>query len=209
MSLQRERPILFCFCGPTASGKSTISRRLVKSINTLGLSISTTTRAPRPGEQDGVEYFFVSNDEFEARVKAGRFIEHANFNEKRYGTEFTNIENAAKRGDDLLLDIEVQGVQILKQKYPGDVVTVFVFPPTFMALEARVRARGAENEQQIAQRLTIARKEIEILRDPKFSDFLLINDELDRAVLEATSIITSERQRLSRFETSGLSKLLK
>ena len=95
------------------------------------LSISTTTRAPRAGEVDGRDYYFVSGAEFQQRLAAGRFIEHADFGGERYGTELTNIERAQKESKDLLLDIEVQGVRQLKQLFPGRVVTTFVFPPSF------------------------------------------------------------------------------
>jgi len=173
------------------------------------LSISTTTRAPRAGEVDGRDYYFVSGAEFQQRLAAGRFIEHADFGGERYGTELTNIERAQKESKDLLLDIEVQGVRQLKQLFPGRVVTTFVFPPSFTELEARLRARASENEEQIAVRLKTARGEVAILKDPLFSDFIVVNDQLEAALALSKSIVAASRALLSRQSPEEISKLLK
>ena len=201
-------PILFCFSGPGGSGKSTICDRLVEEDGALMPSVSTTTREPRSDEQDGVHYHFVSRDEFERRIAQGRFLEHAIFGENRYGTEKTNVEAAAKKQMDVLLDIEVQGVDQVRTLFPQQTVVVFVFPPTFEALAQRMRGRGSDDETAIAQRLEIAEQEIERLRQPTFSDYLLLNDVLDEAVKTAQAIVRAERMRLWRRSEQALDGIL-
>lgn len=206
--LSRQQ-ILFCFCGPAASGKSTICRTLCRGeLEGLMLSVSTTTRAPRGSEKEAQEYFFVSEEEFVKRVDSGQFIEHARFGSALYGTERRNIESAQAGGCDLLLDIDVQGVRQLKANFPGQVVVIFVFPPSLEELKERFRSRGTEGEARIAERLEIAKSEIAVLAQPDFSDFLLVNDSLSSAVERAKGIIVAERQRLSRIDQLSLSKLL-
>ena len=199
MKPEREM-ICFCFCGPTASGKTSLSRRLVEQSTDLRLSISTTTRAPRQGETDGKEYHFVSKAEFEKRIAAGAFIEHATFNTEHYGTEKRNIDDAIKGGYDVVLDIEVQGVGQLKKLFGPRVVTVFVFPSSMDELEKRLRERGTEDENKIQARLKIAQGEVQTLRSPGFSDYLLVNDKLESALERAQQIVAAERIRFSRVE---------
>lgn len=193
-----NKNILFCFAGPTASGKSTISKALAAEDSTLKLSISTTTRQPRAGEQDGREYFFVTPEEFEQRIKAGLFLEHAEFSGNRYGTEKRNIELAFADGRDLLLDIDVQGVQQLKTLYPAQTVTVFVTPPSMAELLARLSKRGSETADQTRLRLETAQKEIALLGSQGFSDYLIVNDALADALVAARNIVNAERLRFSR-----------
>jgi len=196
--MKAREAILFCFCGPAASGKSTICRELLALDEKLRLSISTTTRAPRGEEVDGEDYFFVTPAEFQKRISAGKFLEHAVFNEKHYGTEIANLEQAEAEGSDLLLDIDVQGAESLKKLYPGRTVVIFVFPPSFSVLEERFRSRGTEDEAKIQARLKIAQQEIEKLRSPGFSDYYLENDDLRNALKNAQAITAAERCRFSR-----------
>ena len=147
---------------------------------------------------EGEDYFFVSEEEFKKRVADDCFIEHVVFSSNHYGTEKRNIDLAIEKGCDLLLDIDVQGVEQLKQLYPKRLVCIFVFPPSFDALVERLRARGTESEEQIESRLEIARKEIAKLREPSFSDYLVINDQLEASTSEVKSIVIAERNRLSR-----------
>lgn len=205
--MTEQLPILFCFCAPAGSGKSTVCRRLAEEDTALMRSISTTTRSPRPGERDGVHYHFVSSDEFEERVERGEFIEHAIFGGNRYGTEKRNITEASASGKDLLLAIDVQGVQSLKQLHPHHVVCVFLFPPSFEELKKRLEERGTETLEVRERRLNIARDEIETLRAPGFSDYLLINDELDQAVADAHSVLAVERMRFGRFSAEKLESI--
>lgn len=174
----------------------------------LKLSCSTTTRKPRPGEKDGVDYHFIAKDEFQRRVAAGAFIEHAIFSGQRYGTERAIVEEAARLGVDLLFDIDVQGVKNLKNLYPGRVVTIFVFPPSMTILETRLAARGAENKEEMKVRLETAGSEIKVLRDPTFSDYFLVNHDLDQAVRLALQIIAAEGVKLSRITPQALAAIL-
>ena len=197
--MKAREAILFCFCGPAASGKSTICRELLALDDQLRLSVSTTTRAPRGKEVEGEDYFFVDEAEFKKRIAAGKFLEHAVFNEKHYGTETFNLELAKADGADLLLDIDVQGAESLKKLHPNRTIITFVFPPSFSVLEERFRARGTEDEAKIQARLKIAKNEIEKLRSPGFSDYYLENNDLREAVKSAQAIVRAERCRFSRI----------
>jgi guanylate kinase len=197
--LKRKQTVLFCLCGPTASGKSSIARALLRQLPQLGLSISTTTRPPRPGEEDGREYYFIDRAEFQRRVDGGAFIEHAEFSGNRYGTEHENIDRQEQEGIDLLFDIEIEGVRQLKHRYPRRVVTIFVVPPSVHILEERLKLRGAESEEQMQARLKRAEEEIRVLTSPGFSDYFVVNDTLETAVNRISSIILAERLRFERF----------
>jgi guanylate kinase len=201
--LANHASLLFCLCAPSGSGKSTISSLLLKQVNTIRASISTTTRTPRPGEVNGVDYYFVSADEFEERVRRGHFIEHMTFNGRRYGIERRNVEDSSDPRD-VLFTIDVQGIPVLRDLYGSRVITIFVFPPSFAVLEQRLRARGALSETQISERLEIAKRELPILLSPEFSDFLVINNTLDQSVLDVASIVRSERCRVGRYSEDEL-----
>ena len=205
--VERES-ILFCISGPTASGKSTVCRYLKDKFPDLNFSVSTTTRSPRPGEVDGREYYFVSKEEFQQKIDKGDFVEHAEFSGNFYGTDLKNLEGAKSSGKDLLLEIEVQGVSQLKEKMAEGVVTIFLFPVSFAELEKRLRDRNTESEEQIQTRLDTARKEVELLSKGSFSDYLVINDDLDKACQEVAAIITAETRKLSRYGKGYLSHLL-
>ncbi len=203
----KRHPLLICIAGPTASGKSTICKAVVPRIDGLRLSVSTTTRDPRPGETDGLDYNFVSRDEFQRRVDSGAFIEHAEFSGNLYGTEWVNIEQAEKEGFDLVFEIEVQGVQQLRARYGDRLTTIFIFPVSYQELEKRLRARATDSEEQIGKRLKRAKEEIAILADPAFSDYLVMNDRLEDANQQVEAIVAAERCRLARFGSAQLKSL--
>lgn len=171
-----------CLCGPSASGKSTICRALLNSELPLTLSVSTTTREPRAGETDGVDYYFVSREEFERRLANDAFVEHAEYGGQLYGTERSNFTRATENQVDLLLDIDVQGVSQLRRKFGESVHVVFVAPPSMKILEQRFRDRPGSTEEKLRQRLAIAQGELEILNTPGFSNFKVVNDQLETAV---------------------------
>ena len=202
-----REPILFCFCGPAGSGKSSICTKLLEREAQLTLSISTTSRAPRGSEKDGVEYHFVSKEDFESRIASKRFIEHAVFHLNYYGTETSNIERARASEKDLLLDIDVQGAEQLRKLFPAQVVVVFLFPPNFRILEQRFRDRKTDSEEKIQARLKIAREEIDTLSQNGFSDYLIVNDDFDVALAEAKAIVLAERCKFSRLSTERKEKL--
>ncbi|MCL4149308.1 UNVERIFIED_CONTAM: hypothetical protein GTU68_049231 [Idotea baltica] len=186
--------LLFVFAGPAASGKSSICQALVEKDPTLRLSLSTTTRAMRGKEIDGKDYNFVTSEQFEERIGAGKFVEYATFNENLYGTEVAQLNEDVL--SDVLLDIDIQGAKQVAKLFPTRCVVIFVVPPSFELLEERLRNRGTESEESINKRLEIARGEFEQLRQPENSDYLLVNDDLQRTILEALEIVHSERRKL-------------
>lgn len=208
MAVIDRQKILFCFVGPGASGKSTLCRELLERDGALELSISTTTRAPRGVEKNEVHYFFVDDAEFQRRVEADQFLEHAVFGGKRYGSERANLARAEAAGRDLLLDIDVQGAVALRERFPGRVVLIFVFPPTFAVLQDRFRQRGTESEERIQERLRIAEHEIARLTSEGITDYLVINDNLEAAIREAQAIVQAERLSFSRISPEQVQRIV-
>jgi guanylate kinase len=165
--------------------------------SSLGFSVSYTTRAPRPGETDGVEYHFVDNASFQEMIARDEFAEYAMVHGNMYGTSAAQVRGALAGGTDLLFDIDYQGGRQLRQKFPGDVVSVFILPPSVKELENRLQARGTDPADVIARRVRVAREEI---RHYAEYDYLVMNDQLERAydVLRAVYLAqlhTSARQR--------------
>ena len=192
-----HEPLLFCFCGPSGSGKSTICSQLANTISSLCLSISTTSRAPRKNEMDGIHYHFVSREEFQKRVREGEFLEHAEYSGNMYGTEKAAVRRALEEGNDVLLDIDVQGVQHLKDIYGSRCIAIFVHPPSRQELIKRMAGRGTETQAAMDLRLKTADSEIAKLRDAGFSQYLLINDRLEISLQHAQAIVVAERLRMS------------
>jgi guanylate kinase len=185
--------ILFIISAPSGSGKTTLVDALRQYVPNLDFSISYTTRSPRGSEQQGREYHFISRGEFEEMIGKGEFLEHAEVFGNYYGTARSVLEDAARRGHDVLLDIDVQGERQVKRKMP-DAVSIFVLPPSRTELESRLRKRSlSENvhsEEVIRRRLDTARKEIE--NYPNY-DYILINDRLEQSVDELQAIVLGER----------------
>ncbi len=189
--------ILYIISAPSGSGKTTLVNELRQYVPHLEFSISYTTRSPRGSEQDGREYHFISRDEFEARIERDDFLEYAQVFGNYYGTARSVLQQARDRGNDVLLDIDVQGERQVKQKMP-DAVSIFVLPPSRAELESRLRKRslseGVHNEETIRRRLDTARKEIE--KYPNY-DYILINDRLEQSVDRLQAIVLGERIRRS------------
>lgn len=141
-------------------------------------------------------------------MQSGAFLEYAEYGGNLYGTELRNLDDAVSTGKDLILDIDVQGVQKLKKRFANRVVTVFVFPPSFAELQKRLDARGANNPSDRERRLKRAQEEIDILLEPGFSDYLIVNDKLDEALAAASAVVAAERCRVSRFDRETLSALV-
>ena len=169
---------LYVFTGPSGAGKGTVLGRLVKEDDRLFFSISATTRAPRPGEQDGVHYYFLEKSDFENRIAQGAFLEHAQYVGNYYDTLEAPVNEKLEEGFDVILEIEVQGAMQIKQKRP-DAVLVFIAPPSFEELAARLRGRGTEDEAKVQKRLETAKGEL--AQQDKF-DYVVVNDTVDRAV---------------------------
>lgn len=178
---------LFVISGPSGAGKSTVIAELMKLRDDLAFSVSVTTRAPRPGETDGVEYYFIDWERYNSMINAGELLEHAVFAGNGYGTPKAPILTLLEEGKQVLLDIEVQGAAQVKAAMPES-VSVFLSPPSMEELEHRLRSRGTETEEKILQRLETARYEL-TLADRY--DYCLVNDVPRRAAEELNDIINN------------------
>jgi guanylate kinase len=176
---------VFVITGPSGVGKGTLIRGLLERIPGLGLSISATTRAPRPGETDGVDYHFLSNEEFDRRVEAGDFVEHATYSGRRYGTLRSELEGRLRRGEPVVLEIEVQGARQVRQTMP-EALQVFIAPPSQDALRTRLVGRGTDTPEQVQQRMQTAERELEA--QPEFAH-VVVNDRLEQATDELAGIV--------------------
>lgn len=176
-------------------GKTSVSRALLEMEPELALSISATTRPRRPGELDGVHYFFKSQADFDAMAEGGELLEYARFLDRSYGTPRAPVEAALDAGRDVLFDIEWQGHRQLRGKLPGDVVGIHLLPPSLAELERRLRGRAQESEAEIARRLDIARQEIDHWSD---FDHVLVNRDFDRTVAEVRAILHAARSSRAR-----------
>ena len=187
---------MYVLSSPSGAGKTTISRKLLADDDNLQLSISATTRPKRPGERDGVDYHFVDHAAFERMVRAGELLEHAVVFGNRYGTPSAPVEEALAAGRDVLFDIDWQGTQQVYSKMPEDVVRVFVLPPSVAELERRLRSRNQDSDEVMAQRMAKAADE---MSHYDAYDYIIVNEQVERAVLHAKAILTAERRRLKRL----------
>jgi guanylate kinase len=191
----RRRGILFVISSPSGAGKSTVSRKLLAADGGLEMSVSATTRPPRPGEVDGVDYHFVSLQRFKDMVGDGEFLEWAHVFDHRYGTPKAGVEKALSEGRDVLFDIDWQGAQQLYQQAGGDVVRVFIFPPSLAELERRLVARNTDSAAVIAARM--ARATTEISHWDGY-DYVLVNDDVELCFAQVQTLLNAERLKRSR-----------
>ena len=194
-SLMRRRGALFVISGPSGSGKNRVISEVMKVRRNLKYSISVTTRPMRPGEKDGVNYYFVSREQFEDMVKQGDLLEYAEVYGNLYGTPRKPVEEILAAGEDVILDVDVFGARQIRERC-SDAVLIFLLPPSVEELERRIRSRGADDEETIQRRMNSALGEISAL--PEYT-YVIINDELDEAVSRLASIIDAERCRTSRI----------
>lgn len=194
-----RRGLLFVLSSPSGAGKTTLARRLLAEDGDINMSVSTTTRAPRPGEVNGHDYDFVDVETFEKMVEHNDFIEWAHVFGHRYGTPREQIERGVEEGQDFLFDIDWQGTQQLYQQLGRDVVRVFILPPSIAALEARLRSRGTDSDDIIASRMDRARDEISHW---DAYDYVLVNDDIDVCFAEVRAILVAER--LKRRRQTGI-----
>jgi guanylate kinase len=178
-------PKVFVITGPSGVGKGTLIRGLLERMPGLELSVSATTRAPRPGERDGVDYHFLTPDEFDAHVTGGDFVEHASYSGNRYGTLRSELERRLAKDAGVVLEIEVQGARQVRGAMP-EAVAVFIAPPSESALRARLVGRGTDSPEQVDQRLRTAERELEA--QPEFAH-VVVNDRLEQATDELVSIV--------------------
>ena len=193
--------MLVLISGPSGAGKSTFVQALLASDPRLSFSVSTTTRPPRRGETDGVQYHFVDDAEFARLIAADAFVEWATVHHHRYGTRRDHVQAMLDRGQVPLLDLDVQGGVRVIDLFGAEVVSVFVFPPSWEVLETRLRARGTDDDAVIRTRLANARWEIGFASR---YDYYLVNDALDAATARMRAIITAERCRRVRHATPPL-----
>ena len=191
----RPRGLCLVISAPSGAGKSTIANALRASDKNLAHSVSVTTRAPRPGEVEGLHYHFRSNEAFEAMAAAGALVEWARVFGRSYGTPRAPVEQALADGRDMVFDIDWQGHRQLRAALPGDVVGLFVLPPSLDVLEARLRSRGQDDEAEIARRMAAARDECS--HWPEF-DHVVVNETLDRAVAAARAVLEAARSATRR-----------
>jgi guanylate kinase len=182
---------VFVITGPSGVGKGTLIRGLMERLGgraQLELSVSATTRAPRPGELDGVHYHFLSPDDFDRRVGAGDFVEHADYAGRRYGTLRSELDDRVRQGVPVVLEIEVQGARQVRAAMP-EAVQVFVAPPSLAALRTRLIARGTDDDAEVERRLQVAQQEL--TAQPEFAH-VVVNDRLDDALDQLTEIVAAE-----------------
>lgn len=194
-----EKGLLFVISGPAGSGKSSVNARLVES-GRFEFSVSATTRAPRPGEKDGVDYFFIDRPAFEKLIEDGKMLEHAQYVDNLYGTPKDAVEKCLSAGKNMILEIEVQGAAQVKAKMP-DAVMIFLLPPNAKMLEERLRRRGTETEDVIRKRLDTAKKELEYW---KYYDYVVLNEEDN---IEETVNRIFEIERVERLKTTRNQKI--
>ncbi|HWT03260.1 MAG TPA: guanylate kinase [Pyrinomonadaceae bacterium] len=193
------RGMLVVVSSPSGGGKGTLIRRALKNVPNLGYSVSFTTRGPREGETDGQHYFFVSEQEFRRMIEAGEFLEWAVVHGNLYGTAYSQIERERAAGRDIILEIDVQGAASVR-RMAQDATSVFILPPSFEVLRERLSARGTEREDDLNLRLRNSVEEVEHYRE---FQYVVINDDAQRAAGLLASIIYAERARRERQEDAA------
>ncbi len=189
-----NKGLLFVVSAPAGCGKDTILEQLFKKTDTVGYSVSATTRAPREGEVDGVHYHFRTRDEFERMIKGGEVLEYTEYCGNYYGTPRKGVEDLLAGGKDVILKIEVEGAMNIKRIFP-ECCLVFILPPSLAELERRLRKRGTETEDKIILRTKQAKSELEFAKN---YDYYIVNGELEKAVDDLLAVIRAEKLRAAR-----------
>ena len=184
-----RKKIIYVISAPSGTGKTTICNRILSADNDLKLSVSYTSRPAKKGEKNGVDYHFVAKKEFEKMIKENAFVEWAEVYGHFYGTPWSAFEMIEQADKDILLEIDVQGGKSIVDKYP-DAVLIFILPPSIEELRKRLTKRGRDDKDEIERRIHIVKKEIEYM---KYYDYIVVNDNLDKAVEQVLMIVKSER----------------
>ena len=199
-----RRGLLLVLSSPSGAGKTSLARALLEADPDIGLSVSATTRKPRPGEVDGLDYWFVDEAKFKAMIEGEEFLEWARVFGNYYGTPRAPIEQAVSQGRDVLFDIDWQGTQQLAERMAGDLVRVFVLPPSGEALEARLRRRAQDPDQVVAKRMAGAAAEISHWAE---YDYVIVNGDLNQSIAGLKAILVAER--LKRERMTGLTTFVR
>ncbi|MBX5481822.1 MAG: guanylate kinase [Myxococcaceae bacterium] len=198
---QLDRGLLLVLSAPSGAGKTTLARRLLADSPDAVFSVSYTTRQPRGKEKDGVDYHFVDVQSFQDKIERGEFVEWAEVHGHFYGSSRSVVEQARAKNGIAVFDIDVQGGQAIKRKYP-EAVLVFILPPSMEELERRLRDRKTDSEETIRKRMLVARSEME--RGIASYDYIIVNDDFDRAYSELRSVVVAERCRRGRVDLGRL-----
>ena len=190
-----RRGIMVVLSSPSGAGKTTLTRMLLKENPDMAMSVSATTRQPRPGERDGEDYYFISKNKFTDMVDEDEFLEHAKVFDNYYGTPRAPVEQALGDGRDVVFDIDWQGAQQLTQAAADDLVKIFVLPPNMVELEKRLRTRAQDSDEVIAKRMSKSENEISHWAE---YDYVIVNEDVDVAMNELRTIVASERMRRRR-----------
>ncbi len=190
-----RRGLMIVLSSPSGAGKTTLTRKLLSAHNDMSMSVSATTRKPRPGEVDGHDYYFVSKEKFSEMIHNEDFLEHAKVFDNFYGTPRAPVEDALMDGRDVIFDIDWQGAQQLEQAAVEDLVKIFILPPDMRALESRLRTRAQDSDDVIAKRMSKSESEISHWSE---YDYIIVNEDIDRALAELEAIVIAERMKRRR-----------
>ena len=200
----RKKGLIIVISAPSGAGKTSLCKRLLQTSPLFYYSVSFTTRPPRKNEIEGVDYYFVSREEFQKMIERGEFVEWAEVHGHMYGTSAKLIDEAIKAKKEVVLEVDVKGGTEIKRRYP-DSVLIFLLPPSWEELEKRLRNRMTESDKEIKQRLVRAKKEVEYA---PYYDYLVINDDINKALEKLLAIIEAERCRMKRFSTKELKNFI-
>jgi guanylate kinase len=203
--MKKKEGLLYVVSAPSGAGKTTLCRAVTNEIENLRHSVSYTTRKPRPGEIDGRDYYFVDADRFRKMIQAGDFAEWAEVHSNFYGTSRRVLEGMRSDGIDVILDIDTQGAKQIKQKYDGEAVFIFIMPPSLEILEERLRNRKSDRDDEIRKRMQRARDE---MRDYALYDYVIVNRDFSRALIEIRSVIIAEHCRTRLMDSAWMQGFL-
>jgi len=198
----KRKGLLLVVSGPSGAGKGTICKALLNKNDQIKLSVSATTRKPRTGEVDGVNYFFIEKEKFTQMIEEGEFLEYAQIYDNFYGTPKAAIMECLEKGQDVILEIEMQGAGQIKEVCP-DGVFIFVLPPSLEELKNRIVGRGTETAEEIEKRFSCAFDEINKIVD---YDYFIVNDDVEKSVKQVEGIILSEKNKVTRYKDSIIRK---
>lgn len=197
-----RKGLLLVVSGPSGAGKGTICKALLNKNDQIKLSVSATTRKPRNGEVHGVNYFFIEKEEFIKMVENGEFLEHAQIYDNFYGTPKAAIIECLEKGQDVILEIEMQGARQIKEVYPEGVF-IFVLPPSLEELKSRIVGRGTETQEEIEKRFSCAFEEINQIVN---YDYFIVNEDIEKSVNDVEAIILSEKNKVTRYKNNIIDK---